>query len=237
VRTIAFAALIGLAVTWAGSGAHAQSATAAKLPKVPHVAEYGSAKDKKDVNDTMDMMLKAYKAKDMATLDKLLHKDLVYGHTSGETQDKAKVMAVAKERDTVDTVLTDRMTYVSSQVAFVRGIGNLTLKGEEAGAGRGSRLVPGARRERAAWMADYRPAELAARQPATVTGNTSACRRGHGRYSVPTGRALFVITTEVAREDLEMDDMCVGSPGSCHDHDLGCGGEGRQLRDRPVRGG
>ena len=137
MRSIALFLLGGLVVTWQGASLGAQQSAAATLPKVPHVAEYGSSKDKKDVNDTMDMMLKAYKAKDMATLDRLLHRDLVYGHTSGETQDKAKVMAVAKERDTVDTVLTERITYVSSQVAFVRGIGNLTLKGEAAGAGRG----------------------------------------------------------------------------------------------------
>jgi hypothetical protein len=124
-------ALAGLFVACCGVGLVAQA------PKVPHVAEVGSAKDKKDVNDTMDMMLKAYKAKDMATLDKIFHKDLVYGHTSGETQDKAKVLAVAKERDTVDSTLTNRMTYVSGPIAMIRGTGNLTLKGEEAGNGRG----------------------------------------------------------------------------------------------------
>lgn len=123
--------LVGLFVAWQGAGLGAQA------PKATHVPEYGSAKDKKDVNDTMDLMLKAYKAKDMATLDKIFHKDLVYGHTSGETQSKTKVLAVAKERDTVDSVLTHRMTYVSGPVAMIRGVGNLTLRGEEAGAGRG----------------------------------------------------------------------------------------------------
>ncbi len=131
MRSIGVLLLVGAFVASQGAG------LAAQAPKVEHVPEYGSAKDKKDVNDTMDLMLKSYKGKDMATLDKIFHKDLVYGHTSGETQSKAKVLAVAKERDTVDSVLTNRQTYVSGPVAMIRGVGNLTLKGEAAGAGRG----------------------------------------------------------------------------------------------------
>ncbi len=120
MRRVGTLLLVGLFVAWQGVGVGAQT------PEARHVPEYGSAKDKKDVNDTMDLMLKAYKAKDMATLDKIFHQGLVYGHTSGETQSKAKVLAVAKERDTVDSVLTNRMTYVSGPVAMIRGVGNLT---------------------------------------------------------------------------------------------------------------
>jgi hypothetical protein len=48
---------------------HGVALRAQEYPKVP---EIGSAKDKKDVNDTMDLMMKAYVAKDMATLDRII---------------------------------------------------------------------------------------------------------------------------------------------------------------------
>lgn len=128
MKHIALFLLVGLFMASAG--------LQAQYPK-EFPPEVGSVKEKKDVNDTMDAMLKAYKAKDMAMLDKIFHKDLVYGHTSGDTQDKATVLKVARERDTVDTTLVQRHTWVSGPIAMVRGVGNLVLKGEEAGAGRG----------------------------------------------------------------------------------------------------
>lgn len=89
------------------------------------------------VLNTMDTMIKAYIGKDMATLEKVFHNDLVYGHTSGMTQDKATVLKVAMERDTQLLDLNERVVNVSGPVAMVRGITNLTLVGQEAGNGRG----------------------------------------------------------------------------------------------------
>jgi len=47
--------------------------------------------DSIELKQAMERLDKAIIAKDMAALDKLLHKDVTYGHSSGLTQSKAEI--------------------------------------------------------------------------------------------------------------------------------------------------
>lgn len=49
-------------------------------------------REEKEVRATLEALLQAYAAKDIATIDKIYHDDLSYGHATGQLDTKAEAM-------------------------------------------------------------------------------------------------------------------------------------------------
>ncbi len=86
------------------------------------------SKDEKDVLGAMDAWKQATMKKDRAALEKLLHNDLTYSHSSGMTQTKNEVLeAVTKGRATVTAINFSNMTVrLYGKTALVKGTVDIT---------------------------------------------------------------------------------------------------------------
>ena len=77
----------------------------------------------KEVLAAMDAWKQATLKKDRAALEKLLHEDLTYSHSSGNTQSKAEVLqSVTTGRATVEAIdFADTTVRVYGRTALVKG--------------------------------------------------------------------------------------------------------------------
>jgi ketosteroid isomerase-like protein len=92
--------------------------SAALLPAAP-----SDSKGEKEVMAAMDAWKQATMKKDGAALDKLLHPDLTYSHSSGMNQTKAEVLkAVTTGKATTEAIeFSDTTLRVYGNTALVRG--------------------------------------------------------------------------------------------------------------------
>ncbi len=81
----------------------------------------------KEVLAAMDAWKQATMKKDGAALDKLLHPDLTYSHSSGMTQTKADVIkSVTTGKATVESIeFSDTTVRVYGKTALVKGVVDL----------------------------------------------------------------------------------------------------------------
>jgi ketosteroid isomerase-like protein len=86
------------------------------------------SKDEKDVLGAMDAWKQATVKKDGAALEKLLHPDLTYSHSSGKTQTKKDVLEqVTKGPGTVDAIdFSETTVRIYGKTALVKGIVDIT---------------------------------------------------------------------------------------------------------------
>ncbi len=86
------------------------------------------SKGEKDVLGAMDAWKQATMKKDRAALDKLLHPDLTYSHSSGKTQTKTDVLdSVTKGPGTVDGIeFSDTTVRIYGKTALVKGTVDIT---------------------------------------------------------------------------------------------------------------
>src|SRR5262245_55619086 len=83
-----------------------------------------AADSKTEVQAAMDSWKQATMKKDGAALDKLLHPDLSYSHSSGKNETKAEVIAaVTKGKATVESIKFSETTVrVYGNTALVKGV-------------------------------------------------------------------------------------------------------------------
>jgi ketosteroid isomerase-like protein len=88
------------------------------LSAAPH-----DSKGEKEVTAAMDAWKQATMKKDGAALDKLLHPDLTYSHSSGMNQTKAEVLqSVTAGKSTAEAIdFSDTTVRVYGNTALVRG--------------------------------------------------------------------------------------------------------------------
>lgn len=81
------------------------------------------SKPEKDVLAAMDAWKQATMNKDRGALEKLLHNDLTYSHSSGHSQTKAEVIqSVTSGKSTVEAIdFSDTTVRVYGNAALVRG--------------------------------------------------------------------------------------------------------------------
>ena len=86
------------------------------------------SKGEKDVLGAMDAWKQATIKKDGAALEKLLHADLTYSHSSGKTQTKKDVLdQVTKGPGTVDAIdFSETTVRIYGKTALVKGIVDIT---------------------------------------------------------------------------------------------------------------
>ena len=91
------------------------------------------SKSEKEVLAAMDAWKQATLKKDGAALDKLLHPDLTYSHSSGHTQTKADVIqSVTNAKATVESIdFSDTTVRVYGKTALVKGV--VDLRSNNAG--------------------------------------------------------------------------------------------------------
>jgi ketosteroid isomerase-like protein len=87
-----------------------------------------NSKEEKDVLGAMDAWKQATMKKDRAALDKLLHPDLTYSHSSGMTQTKTDVLdAVTKGKSKVEAIdFSDSTVRIYGKTALVKGTVDIT---------------------------------------------------------------------------------------------------------------
>jgi ketosteroid isomerase-like protein len=87
-----------------------------------------NSKEEKDVLGAMDAWKQATMKKDRAALDKLLHPDLTYSHSSGMTQTKTDVLdAVTKGKSKVEAIdFSDTTVRIYGKTALVKGTVDIT---------------------------------------------------------------------------------------------------------------
>jgi ketosteroid isomerase-like protein len=78
------------------------------------------SKDELEVRATLERLFNAYAAKDMATIEKIFHDDVSYGHSTGLVQSKAEVMKGAGTM--LDVKSKEIHVYVNGPVAIVRSV-------------------------------------------------------------------------------------------------------------------
>ena len=85
-------------------------------------------KAEKEVLAAMDAWKQATIAKDAGALEKLLHPDLTYSHSSGALQNKAEVIKAATAEKTVTKAIdfSETTVRVYGKTALVRGVVDLT---------------------------------------------------------------------------------------------------------------
>ena len=81
---------------------------------------------KAEVMSTLEHLAKATVDKDVAALDKLYHKDLIFIHTSSQTEDKAEVLEQAPSRPVAEMKYRDVVAHVYGNAALVNV--NMDLK-------------------------------------------------------------------------------------------------------------
>jgi hypothetical protein len=80
-------------------------------------------KEEKQVAATMETMAKATVNKDLATLDKVYHEDLTYGHSTGAVQTKAEILkAVSGPAKVQSLAFRDTTIRIYGSVALFKGI-------------------------------------------------------------------------------------------------------------------
>ena len=84
-------------------------------------------KEEKQIMATLEIMAQATARKDIATLEKVYHPDLIYSHSSGVTQSKAEILKreAGPERTIVSMKFSDTNIHIYSSVALVNGIVDL----------------------------------------------------------------------------------------------------------------
>jgi ketosteroid isomerase-like protein len=87
-----------------------------------------NSKEEKDVLGAMDAWKQATMKKDRVALDKLLHPDLTYSHSSGMTQTKTDVLdAVTKGKAKVEAIdFSDTTVRIYGKTALVKGTVDIT---------------------------------------------------------------------------------------------------------------
>ena len=91
-------------------------------------AAVADSKAERDVLAAMDAWKQATMKKDQAALDKLLHPDLTYSHSSGKNETKAEVLkAVTTGKAKVEAVeFTDTTVRIYGNTALVKGKVDIT---------------------------------------------------------------------------------------------------------------
>jgi ketosteroid isomerase-like protein len=92
----------------------------------PRVLAAADPKDEQAVMSVLEQMAAATVKKDVATLDKIYHPDLTYGHSSGLTQDKATVLRGVQGQRIVESMKFSGMAIrIYGNVALAKGITDL----------------------------------------------------------------------------------------------------------------
>ena len=85
-------------------------------------AETSDTDEEKQVMATLEALFQAYPKRDAATLNRLYHDDLSYGHSAGNLQTKSEVIEDVNKRTWESLRITSRTVRVSGAVAIVRAI-------------------------------------------------------------------------------------------------------------------
>ena len=89
-------------------------------------AVMNDAKEEAQVKATMEALSKATIAKDIATLQKICHEDLTYGHSSAAVQTKAEVIKAVEGPTIVEALKFSETTIrIYGSVALFKGITDL----------------------------------------------------------------------------------------------------------------
>lgn len=71
---------------------------------------------------TLEALFQAYPTKDSATLNRIYHDDLSYGHSAGNLQTKSEIIEDVNERTWESLTITSHTVRVSGPVAIVRAV-------------------------------------------------------------------------------------------------------------------